>query len=367
MSSRPVGIRPDSEVRTIEEQQSPLLERAFSNLEEKLLAQGVDPIAIANLTPLEYQTSGGNKGPLREHLLLGVDVEGDGFRDYVWYSPAVDPVEGNKPLTMVLKPGLGEIAETGIGYQTHKELANRNPHANIITHATEGFGPSASTINLLDLPGYGLDRMADRALKLLKMYCPDHDVITVGTSMGTVIIHKLLQANSQLRKKQRINIIGNINFVPAVVEPKHVPKDMLCLFPLMMAIDGAAEISIRSLIKAPRRIAHDVKTLIESKPGFKDVPLIGRFIVDLAKGVPKDEVIANAKRYRTRTIAGTWDPLRQIPMWEEAGVKVDLIHGRGHAMCLKPKAAAKKITAIATEFTPSPPAPHLPIFEPIAA
>ncbi len=327
----------------------PQLERTFFNLKEQLQTSGVGTEAIEMLTPLDIKVSDEGTSKERIHLLIAaedIDDTGQNFRDIVWYSPATQP-PGSEQTTIVLKPGLGEIVEYGIGYKFHEGIGKLNLDKHILTHATEGFGPSATALAIKELPGFSLDRMSERLQRLLRLYCPDQDLILVGTSMGTVVNHKLQVVNKRLPDNEKLHIKGVVNYIPALVDSSKSAITMGLKFPAMMLIDGTLEIGFRT---SPKRFFQVIETLRESKPARKDLPLLMRLAGELLVGVSKEEVIENTRTTPTITVTGSLDSLREEDMWEMSEAKFYLLKGRGHGMATKPHQGAIKISTCVSEL-----------------
>lgn len=322
-------------------------ERASFNMRNELDARGVPGPEIDNIEPIDYRLSGGNYGPTREHLLVAINR--GLIRDVVWYSPPPLTQEGatKHPLTIVTKPGLSEIIEDGIGWQFHKELANRNPYAKVLTHATEGFGPSARHCSIMDLSKQGLDSMAEHGRELLHTYFPDERLAFVATSMGTVIVHKLATADRTGSTSDKLNIEAIVNYAPALVVRERIIRDMICKFPGLMILDGVAEVAART---HPMRFLELGEILMKSKPSWRDIPPMVRQIVDLLKGVTEDDIYENTSRYTTATITGERDPVGQVTMWKSLPVSLHVIKKRGHAIAVKPREGAIKTTAVFDEL-----------------
>ena len=333
---------------SLDKLKAPSAERAFLNVRNELDQRGVSGSDIDNVSAIDFKISGGKFGPEREHLLLA--IARDGIRDVVWYSPPLSIEDGpdTEKLTIVTKPGLSEIIEDGVGWEFHKELANRNPTTKVLTHATEGFGPSAQHGSIWELSGLGLDTMAKHGQELLATYFHDERLATVGTSMGTVIFHKLLTTNRLLLPDEQLNIVANINYAPALVDPANILKDMFLKFPGLMLIDGVLEVLART---SPHRLKELCKVLTSSKPGRRDIPPILRQIVDLRHGVHEGDVLINSEYYNTAAIVGQHDPVGQIPMWERMpNVALHVIPGRGHAIAVNPRKGARKVTTTLNEI-----------------
>jgi hypothetical protein len=317
------------------------LDRAFFNLQGRLKEQQVSDEAIAQLNPIAHEFSGGRKGPQREHLLLSIDYPEGGARDIIWYSPSVEP-QGPEPLTFILKPGLGEVAEKGIGKDLHIQIANRNPYANIITHATQGFGPHASVIPWSEFTNHGLDIMAERALKLIHTYCPNHRLAFIPTSMGTIGTHKILHLDREQKvvPGKHLKVAGVFNYANALVVRERIVQDVIGGFTVSTAFDCAHEMLFRT---SPREFLRKFRVLSESAPRARDIPLLARFIWDILPGVQQEAVAQNAREHPTFVISGERDFLAQFRMWEETDASIRPVPG-GHGIVLDTKGGAEKIT-----------------------
>lgn len=327
--------------------EAPSFERASFNMRRELDSRGVSGANIDNITPIDYRLSGGKYGSTREHLLLAINR--GLIRDVVWYTPPPSRSEedAGHPLTIITKPGLSEIVEDGVGWEFHKEMANRNPRAKVLTHATEGFGPAARHCSLIDVSKQGLDSMAEHGRELLHTYFNDERLATVGISMGTVILHKLLVNDRKGTDSDQLNVVANINYAPALVDPKNVPIDMLLKFPSLMLVDGVTEVLART---SPKRLLEVCEALLRSRPGWRDLPPMGRQTIDLLKGVSEEEIYENSTHYTTATIVGERDSVGQAVMWQRMPVLLHVIKKRGHGMAVKPREGAIKTTSVLHEL-----------------
>lgn len=276
----------------------------------------------------------------REHHLVHLNV--GGFRQTVWIT---QPAEGRSvQATIATKPGLGEIIEDGIGWKFHRELSHELPNARILSHATYGFGPHAENIKFHKLPKHNLGRMAVMGMELLDAIPNDAPLVLVGTSLGTVINNKILNANLQRPEPLQIDLA--VHHAPALVEPSRIIPDMVIGFPPSIVIDIIKELTFKS---DPRRFGDNIRALWRSKPGLKDAFPTLRLIPDLLKGTPREEIENAVANYKTIVIEGTDDSVAEIKMWQDLvqkypdNVDLHLLDRRGHGLAVKPKEKARKI------------------------
>lgn len=332
-------------------------EGRFEAMLGRLANNGVSDENIGKISLLDYQQHGGKNHPVRDHFLLAIDD--NEVRDVAWYSPASPAMTDSSGALIVAKPGLGEIVEGGIGKRFHTELSNRNPHNAILSHATEGFGPHAQPTIISEQLSHGLQRMADHGREILKAYFSNTSIILVGTSMGTNINHRVIQGNKQAltvvkefpdavletthhkAAKGTLDIVGNINFAPALVPRERIFIDMAMRFPYRMAKDGINEIALKT---KPQHLRDAFKVMADSRFKPKDALPMLRHIFDLLTGVDKAEVIANTQAVPTSTIVGELDPVGQIPMWQETEADLKIVPRRGHGMAIKPVDGARAVT-----------------------
>lgn len=274
----------------------------------------------------------------RQHHLMGVDIEGIQHRMWV-----TEPrTETEKPLTIVAKPGWCELIENGVGWEFHKQIAMRLPSAKVISHATQGVGPSAKRAAITDLPKLGINHMAKHGLKMLETFCPSERIVYVGTSMGTVIGNKLLNYN--LRLGRPVDFAGVIYYAPAVVPPHNVQRDMLLRFFPSTIKDSFQEVVSRT---RPQHIIKTLGTLAASRPSWRDIPPILRQGIDLLQGTPQDEIENVVESYNMHVITGQDDPVGQQKMWEEyaqlySNLKFTKVRG-AHGIALEPVDGGRKI------------------------
>jgi len=282
---------------------------------------------------------------LREHHLVHLNVAG--FRQTVWVT---QPAHGRSvQATVATKPGLGEIIEDGIGWEFHRELAHELPDARILSHATYGFGPHAEIIPFRRLAKHNLGRMAVMGIDLLDLIPNDVPLVLAGTSLGTVINNKILNANLQRLEPIKIDLV--VHHAPALVEPSRIIPDMIIGFPPAIALDIIKELTLKT---DPSRFGDNLRALWGSKPGLKDILPTIRLIPDMLKGTPREEIDNAVANYKTIVIEGTDDSVAEIKMWDELvqkypdNLKLHLLDRRGHGVTIKPKEKARKIAKVIT-------------------
>lgn len=315
----------------------------FESTSPALTAGDVSFKELVSIDLIQAKTSGGedSKYPEREHFLYAAEI--NGVKHVFWHTEATssDP----NALVVFVKPGLGEIVEEGIGWKHHKQLARKMPEAEIVSHATFGVGPHGAELSLRDLPAHSMLQMAEQELELIREFWGQREVLVVGTSMGTVINHKMGMLNAV--SSDPVEIAGIIHYAPAIVDPKRILKDMAIGFLPEMIKDGGKELFGRT------RLHHFLGTmavLAGSKPRARDLLSMGRQGLDLLKGVPQEEVDALLMHYRTGVIVGIDDPVGQIDMWEELNPGMVWPVRGGHGIALKPFQSANKISKTAAEM-----------------
>lgn len=171
----------------------------------------------------------------------------------IWHTP----VAPNRPhkMTVVTKPGWGEVIEDGIGWEFHKALAHYLPEAEIISHATSGVGRTSERIPLSKLWHHSLDQLAEQSFKLLSQLDTEVPIILVGTSMGSVITNKVLNLN--IERDQPIKIQGVVYYASALVDPQNIVKDMLRGFTPAIVSDIAKELFLKTHPKKMLGLRHD--------------------------------------------------------------------------------------------------------------
>lgn len=310
-----------------------LVERQALNEE----LRGVGKIALLytrNLSDPSVEVGG------RSHDFITAEV--DGFKHRMWVTEPI--FDAPSPLTVIAKPGLGEVIEDGVAFTFHRELSQQLAGATIISHATHGVGDSADRIPFRELRHHGIHQMAEQGLKLIEAYRPNDRIVFVGISMGTVIGNHLLNLN--LEKGSPVNFEGVVNFAPAIVKPEDIPREMLLKFVPSMTLGLANQLFLKT---RPQDFIKTMKDLARSKPSRHDLGPFGRQIYDLVQGVPEERIDQNLEGYDVSVIGGTKDPVARIPMWLEKqekfpGLHVEPVEGRGHDIATAPIKAARKVS-----------------------
>jgi pimeloyl-ACP methyl ester carboxylesterase len=283
-----------------------------------------------------------------------VELELSGTQHRYWVT---EPVNGGLPqVNIVAKPGWSQIAEDGLVLDFHKDLTKAMPDARVLTHATEGVGPTARRVEWWELPDHSLDAMAKHELEFLTKFYGDAESLLVGTSMGSVIHHKVMRQN--LAKGNAAAIMGAVDYDAAIVDTCKTFEAMGVRFFPSIAIDGLKQVAFRT---NPFRMGSMLGTLIASRNTLADGPVIAKQGLDLLHGTPLEETEEVLENYPVSVIVGTKDSVGQVAMWNELAkrfpnLQLHAVEGFGHAMALNSYKAARKITASAVEIG----AYHLP-------
>jgi hypothetical protein len=304
---------------------------------------GVSLQGLGELTLLDTKLSGAKDGkyPEREHHLYSTEL--DGTKHVFWHTEAM--TDDPDSTVVFVKPGLGEVMEDGIGWKHHKHLARKMPAAEIVSHATFGIGPHGAELTAGDLRGHGTSQMARQETELLKAYWAKRRTILVGTSMGTVINHKV--AFDNIEADDPLHIAGLVHYAPAIVVPERILKDMVVSFMPDMIIDGARELFRRTHVK---HFLGTMAVLANSKPRKRDLLVMARQGIDLMTGVPEEEIRRVVAHYMVGVVVGYDDPVGQIKMWDELNPnRVWPVRG-GHGIALKPFDGASKVSNVIREM-----------------
>lgn len=290
---------------------------------------------------IEYQTLTSRVIGGSIHRYVSMEVEG--FSHHGWYTPA-DPEQDSGTL-LVAKAGLGEVVHDGIGLKLHTRLAGALPSMSVFSHETDAIGKYGSRLSFSDLLSHGLDQMSEQGLELLKRFGEDKRVVLLATSMGTVIVNKLLLHN--LEQDQPVDVAGVVNLAPALVDPSRVPVDMFLRFTPSLVMDLAKEVAITDL----RHMGGYLLTLLHSRPRLRDTVPFSKQIFDLLHGTPMDEIEEAIAAYNTSVIVGNNDPVGQPKMWRELAENHDsldlhVLTGKGHGIAAKPYESSRKISSI---------------------
>lgn len=315
----------------------------MANVETEVLELSRTNPDIGELTVLDTRFTKLSEVPeiTRKHELVGVEINTAQHR--MWVSePAIDD---DTNLTVLTKPGLGELIEDGVGWRLHETLAKQLPGARVISHATYGIGNTATRLSLLDLRNHGIEQMANQGMDLIEKFCPDERIIYVGTSLGTIIGNRLLRINTE--RGHPANITGVFYYAPAIVDPKNVLKDMGRFLPAL-AYDLVSELAIKT---HPKHKLGQLITLVASRPSRHDVMPMVRQGIDVIFGTPEDEVVEVLGNYLVHVVLGTKDPVGQLNMWnrfetEFDNLSVTRLEGRGHGIAVDTVRGGKKIAKI---------------------
>lgn len=278
----------------------------------------------------------------RTHNLWRMVIDGHRHR-YLETLPFQDI---GQPFTIVSKRGFMEPIEDGIGREFHSQLARLVPHARIVSHATHGIGSSAGQVSLRGLSQYGLDRIANEDLKFLHLLGGEERLILIGTSMGSVVLNKLLNINTALDKP--VEVGGIVLNAPAIVEPPLARSAMLKgLLPHLLS-----DIPSELVAKTPRaELLQTLGHFAASRARLRDILPAGRHALDLLRGTSAADLASMLEAYASvSVIAGQKDTLAQTEMWRKMLPAYPSLRlhevSKGHGMILKPKQNARKIARV---------------------
>lgn len=300
-----------------------------------------------SLRLIETKHSGDPEGkyPERQHHLVEAVI--DGRKHIFWHTAPLE--QDDEMVTVFVKPGLGEVVESGIGWKHHKQMARKMPGAEVISHATHGVGPHGEEIGLGGLWNHGVSQMAEDEAKLLHKFWQGANLLLVGISMGTVENHRVAHAN--IDAKDPLNIAGVVNYAPALVDPKQIIRDLCFRFTPAMARDGIEELLLRT---HPLHYIGTIGMLLASRPRRRDALVMARQSLSILAGTPEEEVRDVASAYPSATVVGDRDPAGQLLMWQ--GIEKDIddfvlrpVRG-GHGIAVKPLQGANKTSKTIREM-----------------
>ena len=140
---------------------------------------------------LELDDEPGLKGSVIHIIQLEGEENPLVIREVILNSEIDQAKEGN----MVLMHGLTQLSDAGPSAALQEHLALAHPNRRVLAIESDGMGEFSQGLSLKDLRGftdYTLERMAERRLQFLKQLQGPSTLI--GTSMGTILIAKLLRA-----------------------------------------------------------------------------------------------------------------------------------------------------------------------------
>ncbi len=282
-------------------------------------------------------------GNARDHRYVRIPINDS--EHHGWFTKAKD--EYDTGITLLVKPGLGEIVDDGIGEDLHKYLADMLPGFDIFSHESAGMGHFVNDASLSSLWEHGLDKMTAEGLELIQQLCPGRKIILFGTSMGTVINTRLANLNLEQEKNDRVDIERIIHYDPALVDPSRI-LDMLVGFLPELVTGAVKEFAFQT---NPKRWVQVAQTLIRSRPSIRNVVPIARQTLDIVHCTPEEDIVNPILRYKTDVIAGKRGKVEQNQMWRRlAQLLPNLtyypVEGHGHAMALNPYKTARKAARI---------------------
>ncbi len=279
--------------------------------------------------------------PLRVHTTYTIELS-----EHQHGMEITRPVSGDPTFTLLSLPGFTEHGKGGIRKKMHSHLSYTFPEAQIISIDSNGIGTTGDRYDYRNRHDHGLEAMGQQRLDLILALAGNMPVFVQGTSMGTVISHRLAKANIERAPDQKVDLRGLLWLSPALVDPSRIVKDMVIKFPLGIALDLAKELSYKTspaALVALGRLArkHDFHPA--------DLPAMLHQVVELLAGTPEAEVAAVVSKVPTVVVSGERDSLTQIDMFRDLEAKypdtlsLELIKGRGHGLAMKPGAATSKL------------------------
>lgn len=278
----------------------------------------------------------------RTHYLMAAVI--DGKKHVWWYSPANQRKTNADNLVVVNKPGLGEIIEKGVGWIHHKQISRQMPNADVVTHATYGFGPLGENLSWEDLRDHGKRQFIEHEERFLKVFFPTSPLLLIGVSLGSIENHGVTANN--LSGSGRLNIQGVVEYAHANVDPRRVPIDMILRFTPHMIVDGVQEAILRT---KPWHIVGTLMILGSSGPRFRDTIFALRQGLSILSGTPEEEQREVIRNIPKAVISGDLDPLLQRTTLEGIqrdfpdSLVLEFLRKRGHGIAFKPFEGGKLI------------------------
>jgi hypothetical protein len=248
-------------------------------------------------------------------------------------------------ITFTHFPGFSEIIEAGSAKTLHESVAAHMPGVRVISVASDGIGPTGEKLTRENYKDHGVNEMAERRLKLLKALCGDEPVIANGTSMGSVLVAKMLLEDANTG--HNLNAFSSY-YASAIVEPSKTRLFMATLFPVSMMLDTPREV-IRMAVKRSPSSLSELAAMLEHRRGDSLAMVIQA--ATLLGGMAVHEITKVSREYRGGlTISGQFDPLAQFGMWRELKRGHDLVHIqsvplRGHGMAADGEGGGQKIAS----------------------
>lgn len=279
--------------------------------------------------------------PLRAHRTYTIELS-----EHQHGMEITSPVNGNPAFTLLSLPGFTEHGKGGIRQKMHSHLSYTFPEAQVISVDSNGIGTTGDRYDYRNRHDHGIEAMGQQRLDLILALAGNMPVFVQGTSMGTVISHRLAKANIERSPDQKVDLRGLLWLSPALVDPSRVFKDMVIRFPVGLGLDLAKELSYKTSLAALLAMGR-----LARKHDFHpaDLPAMVHQVAELLAGTPQGEVAAVVSKVPTVVVSGERDSLTQIEMFRELQasypdtLSLELIKGRGHGLAMKPGAATSKL------------------------
>jgi len=306
------------------------------------------PIAhLGEICLINIRSTGSKKLEQPERLHRLYTVERNGFRHAV---EITDPIQGDPAYAVFSFPGFTEQIEGGIRKYMHSSLAREFPEARIVSVGSNGIGSTGSRYGWNERSLHGLDAMGSQRLALAKALGGKLPLFVKGTSMGTVVSHRLAHENFYGDPEDgTINLKGLYWLSPALVDPKNVFKHMGVLFVPQLTTDAFKEIALKT---PPAEVLHIMAKARRYGLSRADLSAMGHQVLELFRGTPEEAVGEVLAKVPTVVVAGENDGLAQWPMMDrlhrqyDGNLHLEKIKGRGHSLAMKPdKSCAKLATA----------------------
>jgi hypothetical protein len=308
----------------------------------------VKPIqGLGRITLEEVRFSNENftAADMRIHRLYGIQL--DGFKQAV---ELTDPIWGKPKFVVQSYAGLSEHIRSHVRRSFHDAITDYHPEARIISTETDGVGGVGDHYAVKDKSErdkHGHVGMAVARLALAKALGGNLPQVTVGTSQGTVIAHRMAMENTFGKPANgKINLIGQAWVSPALVDPSHSREVMGDVFLAKFLLNVGAEIALRS---SKKEIMEAVKAVGALKIARKDLQAVRYQISQLRKGTPEEDILKVVRAIPTVVIEGTKDAVGEMEMYDRieadptSRMHVVRIKGRGHELAMKPPRLMDKL------------------------
>jgi len=288
----------------------------------------------------------------RIHRLYTVELNG-----YEHAMEITDPANSKPDYVISSLPGWTEHIEGELRKRLQVNLALQFPSARIASIATNGVGKTGGRYRWRERDQHGLDAMGAQRVLLVRAVSGDLSVIGQGTSMGSVIDHRMGRANfdnDKTRPQIKINLAGQIWSSPAIMSPEQAKERMKTGRFLRNFGSGVT----RELVtKTSPLAALDLGMAALLRYGF-DVPDIlpmTHQVDELRQGTELEEAGQVVEQAPTLVIAGEKDDLFDHEFMDALARRYDghfrivLIPGRGHEITMKADKNCRK-TSSAAQF-----------------